>query len=230
MPDITLHWSKQLHEFLTSVSYYPESATKISGHIRTDIIPVLKNLTRNEVVSELDNSKPLILYISQSSQQGQEVARKQITTDFFKLTKKYKDYQFIIKPHPRELDFGYFYRIASEIETNNYRIVTQDLYKLLTISDLVIIFTSTVGAEAVYFEKDLIVMDYYDNDLSGYVKDKIAFKASNYEELELLVGEIIKGNKKIKSEFQKKFIANRTYKIDGKVTQRYVDFIKANTN
>jgi len=229
-PDITLLWGKQWQEFLTSVSSYPESATKILGQIRTDIIPVLKNISKNEVLNELDNNKPLILYISQSSAQGQEATRKQVTTDFFKLTKKYKDYQFIIKPHPGELDFDYFYRIASEIETNNYKIVTQDLYKLLTISDLVIIFTSTVGTEAVYFEKDLIVIDYYDNDLAGYVKDKIAFKASNYEELELLVGEIIKGNKKINSEFQKEFIANKAYKIDGKVTQRYVDFIKANTH
>ncbi|MBW8049384.1 MAG: hypothetical protein FVQ77_03385 [Cytophagales bacterium] len=227
-PDFTILWGKQWQKILTSVSTYPVNATKVLGQLRTDIIPFLKNLRKNQVLNNFDSNKPVILYISQSSQQGMGVQRKRITEDFFKLTKKYQDYQFIIKPHPGEIYFDYFYNIASEIGTKNFHIVNEDLYKLLAISDLVIVFTSTVGAEAVYFEKDLIVIDYYDNDLSGYVKDKVAFKASNYQELELLTREIIRGNKKINNELQKEFILSRANKIDGKVTKRYVDFIKAN--
>lgn len=225
-PDFTILWGKQWQKVLTSDSSYPENATKVLGHIRTDIIPFLKNLNENEILPGLNNGKPIILYVSQASQQGMWTQRRRVTEDFFKLTKKYQNYQFIIKTHPGEIYFDFFYNIASEIGTKNFHLVHEDLYKLLAVSDLVIVFTSTVGAEAVYFEKNLIVIDYFDNDVSGYVKDKIAFKASNYDELEWLTGEIIKGNKKIDNEFQKEFILNRANKIDGKVTKRYVDFIK----
>src|SRR5690606_38857165 len=144
---------------------------KVVGQLRTDIIPKIKQWAEREKAS----SKYTVLYPSQPLYVGEEKMRERLTLDFLKLTIDFPEIEFVVKPHPFEKDCkAYFENIAKRINAKNFKVINDDLYKLLALSDLVMVYNSTVGAEAVYFDKPLIVMNYSDNDFSGFIDEVVA--------------------------------------------------------
>lgn len=229
-PDYTIVRGEYSYNTLVKHSNYPKDQVIVLGHCRTDCIPILKKLKKRDVINNLSNEKPLILFASQPFPEGEKALRMQLAEDFLKLTKELPDLQFIIKPHPNEKDLKFYKEIATQLNTNNFSILQSDLYRLLAISDIVVTCYSTVGTEAIYFNKHLIVMDYYNIDAQGYLKDKVAFKTTNYDELKETVRNILNGKLKIDDEYKEKYTKNRAYEIDGKTTERYYSFIKSLMN
>ena len=58
---------------------------------------------------------------------------------------------------------------------------------------------STVGAEAVYFHKPLLILDHLGQDVQGYIREKVAFEARDWQTLEEVLLEVLSGKKTDKS-------------------------------
>ncbi len=222
-PDHFIVWGQYWKDILLTLSSFPPEKILVKGQLRTDIIPFLNN----EKGSLKEKKRPVLLYASQPLYEGDQMVRKHLATDFIRLAKDFPEVDFIVKPHPLEKDFTIFHELAKEMGTTNFQILQDDLYKLLSRSDIVLIFNSTVGAEAVYFLKNMVVMDYYENDFSGYITSKVAFKVENYEQLKQKIGEILNSSSAIDKGEQDQFIQDRVYKIDGNTTGRYIEAIKS---
>ena len=97
--------------------------------------------------------------------------------DVFSALKDIPDAHLVIKLHPAEFnDFDYYHDLARKSGCSNYQIVLQvDLYLLISLSDIVITCFSTVGAETVYFNKPLIILDHLKQDIQGYYKGRYCF-------------------------------------------------------
>jgi len=226
-PDLTFLWGQHWANYLTEGSSYPNAQLHVVGQIRSDVIDRLKEVPKSELITVLDSKKQTVLYPSQPLYVGEEEMRTKLATDFLKLTVDYPETQFIIKPHPKELDCERFMgNIAKKLGTSNFHVLRGDLYKTIAATDLVIVFNSTVGAEAVYFSKPLLVMDYSHNDFSGFISSGIGIEVLDYEQLKIKVGQLLSGELQVNKVAQETFVKERGYQIDGKVTARIIEKLK----
>lgn len=228
-PDQTFVWGDHWKNGLLKFSNYQSHHLAVVGQIRTDIIAQLKQERKNLVVDGLSPTKKTIMYPSQPLYAGEEKMREKLASDFLRLTKEFSELQFIVKPHPKEEDCEQFFdRLAQQIGTSNYKVIRSDLYKLLAMSDLVIVYNSTVGAEAIYFHKPLVVMNYSDNDFSGFIKDGVGKEVNNYTALKEAIATFDSGKEVVNEQLLADFIYNRAYQIDGEVSSRIIKTVIKN--
>jgi CDP-glycerol glycerophosphotransferase (TagB/SpsB family) len=180
-------------------------------------------MRKSELLEGLDDNKAVVLYPSQPLYTGEEEMRKKLARDFLKLCKAFPDVQFLLKPHPGESDYESFFNdLSAEVQTDNFRFVNIDLYQTLAAVDIVLIYNSTVGAEACYFDKPVLVMDYSNNDFSGFIAAEVGVPAYNYNELHELLNRLLAGEQMIDPEKRKIFVNQRAHSIDGKTVERIV--------
>ncbi len=193
----------------------------VSGQLRTDIIPTLLEKQQSIAVPGLDDSKPIILYTSQPvfSVGGSEV-RDAINRDFFALSREFPNCSFVLKPHPRETDWSYFHELAASVNASDFLITNADLYLLLSKCSMLLTHSSSVGPEAVNFNKPLVVQDYLDIDIVNYIRDGIGIKARNISELRKVIGGILKGEVKYDQAAYDNYRKRFSVSTDGKVSQR----------
>lgn len=139
------------------------------------------------------------------------------------------DVHLVVKLHPAEkFDIEYYNSIAQEAGCRNYQIILNiDLYLLISLSDIMITCFSTVGAETVYFNKPLIILDHLKQDIQGYHKEGIAFQATNETELKRYLVNILSGEMNINEVAYKNYIEEYAFKIDGKVADRIIKFVRS---
>jgi len=218
-PDKTIIWGERWKIFLQEKGNYPSASLVISGQIRTDVIPKLihkKEAIRKAIALP---DKKVLLFASQP--QRDPILRKQTAVDVFQAVKDSSDVLLVLKPHPLEVDLTYFEGIAKTIGCTNYKIVNdEDLYQLLAISDYVVTSFSTVGTEAIYFEKPLIIYDPLNQDVMKYIEDRVGIQAKNSSELTAILERFVNGKIVIDKAVQEDFIANNAFKIDGDVCER----------
>lgn len=224
IPSLTLIRGDYTKEMLTRKSIYSSEDIQVAGHMRTDVIPLLLS---KEVENKSIEKKPTILFATQPVLENHRNIILQQYHDFFTICKLNPDYRFIIKTHPneQEKDFRIYNSIADKIGTKNYEIRQDHLYSLLAQSDTVVTYYSTVGTEAIYFNKELITLDYNELDLQGYSRDQVCHNVKNQNELQTTINEIVNEKKEISSERKQAFIEKRVFKIDGRSTKRHLESI-----
>jgi len=225
VPDYTLVWGKYWSEFLIKKGNYKPESLIVSGQIRTDIIQNLKSVKVQDYINIPENSK-IVVFASQP--QRDPTLRKQAAFDVFSAVKDLGDVHLVVKLHPAEkFDIDYYNSIAQEAGCTNYQVILNiDLYLLISLSDIMITCFSTVGAETVYFNKPLIILDHLKQDIQGYFNEGIAFQASNIIELENFMVKLLSNELKPDGKVYQQYIENYAYKIDGKVADRIIEFIK----
>ncbi len=198
--------------------------TIVSGQLRADIIPTLLKKHTQLKVEGLNDDRPMILYTSQPvfSVGGSEI-RDAINRDFFALSKEFPDCKFVLKPHPRETDWTYFEKIAMEVGATDYLITQADLYLLLSKCTMMLTHCSSVGAEAVNFDKPLVVQDYPNIDIMDYIKDGIGFKASDKNELRKVISGILEGQLQLNEKAYANYRNRFSGPIDGQVCTRILN-------
>lgn len=221
-PDCFGVWGSKWKELLLSLGW-PEDRVEVVGHLRTDVIPALvcsKNKP-SDILDSLDNSKSIVVFASQP--QRDEALRKRVALDAFSMAKRLEgEVQLVVKTHPREVNSDIYDHWAQEIGCENFRIVSDvDLYKLLSITDILITSFSTVGTEAIYFSIPLVIIDPLDQDVMNFYKDGVAYKTRNSDELIDAVGKIKTGQWKPPSSVLAGFVKRNANKIDGKTSLRY---------
>jgi len=224
--DHTVVWGNHWAEFLIIKGNYPAESIITTGQIRTDIIPGLKNVNRQDYF-ELADDKKLIMFASQP--QRDSVLREKAAFDVFTSVKDLENVELVLKLHPAEKDdFDYYRNIAKKAACNNFRIVLEfDLYLLISISDIVITCFSTVGAETVYFNKPLIILDHLKQDIQRYHEEGIAFQTTNDKELNEVIIPLLSGELKLDKKAYQEYIQKYALSIDGKVSERVLDFIRS---
>jgi CDP-glycerol glycerophosphotransferase (TagB/SpsB family) len=225
IPDRTIIWGERWKELLSNKGNYDPESLFITGQIRTDIIPALKNSKIKGVLNIPENSR-VVLFASQPQQDPE--LREKSAFDVFTAMSNIPNAHLVVKLHPAEKnDMSYYKEIARKAGCNNYQIIYHiDLYLLISLSDVVITCFSTVGAETVYFNKPLIILDHLKQDIQGYHKEGIALQAIDQEELKNYILKFLNGQLSIKAENYSNYIRNFAFKIDGKVGERIINFIK----
>jgi len=218
IPDYTLIWGRKWEELLTTHGNYPASKLKIVGQLRTDIIPLLERKVNQ-------NSKLIVVFASQP--QRDAVLRKQTAQDIFTAIKHLPNVHLVVKLHPQEKnDVAYYHEIAKNVGLSRINILPQsELYQTILESDIVITSFSTVGTEAIYFGKILLIYDPLNQDLQKYIKEKVAFRVQNSTDIIDIVQQVI--DKKLTADLvhYQRFIEYNAFKIDGEVANRVLSFI-----
>ncbi len=219
--DYTFVWSSYYKEFLINTGNYPAHKIKIVGQPRSDIINLIK-----KNIPETDNT---VMFASQPMKDLNY--KKKAAIDILNLAKQNPDINLIIKLHPFEYDgVEYYNSLANKMGVTNYTISNDDLYLLIAKSKLIITCFSTVGAEAAYFYKPLIIIDYNNEDLLKYIESKIAFGVYNFNDLNKISNNILNNNLKPNKIDLDNFINKFAYKIDGKVSDRILQTIYNENN
>lgn len=232
MPDLTITWGKKWNNLLINKGNYPSEMIKSAGQIRTDVINNLEQnseITKETIFKNIEE-KHLILFATQP--QRDPSLRLKAAEDVVIACKKLrKKTHLIFKLHPRENDPEFYIHVAEKYGLKNYTIsTTEDLYVLLKISSLVITCFSTVGTEALYFSKPLIILDHLKQDVLNYIKDGVAFQAINAIELRNCIDDILSGKLSVDKKVLEAYILESSYKIDGKTSERVWKILTTKSN
>jgi len=224
--DSTIVWGEYWKEFLNKVSGYPIDRLFTAGQSRTDIIPVLLKHREKLIAQSGLPKKEIVVFASQLQQDP--LLRERAAFDVFESVKEMTDVHLVVKLHPSESgDPEYYHRIAAQAQCSNYTITSSiDLYQLIASCKLLITCFSTVGAEAVYFSKPLIILDHLEQDIQGYISQNVAFKATGWQEMKSLIERILSDDLKPDEEAREIFIRRNVFAIDGQTSARMLDFIR----
>jgi hypothetical protein len=226
MVDYTMVWGDYWKEFLTSKGNYLSDSIHVIGQLRTDVIPLLKESGMQGLRQQIAGNRYLVVFASQP--QPDANLRRQAAFDVFYALKDEKDVFVVVKLHPAErYAFDYYNAIANEAGCVNYKLVYDiDLYRLIAACQVLITCYSTVGTEAIYFGKPLIILDHLSEDLLGYHAEGVAMQANGNEDVKKMVRGFLDGQLKPDENAYKSFISRYAYKIDGHAVDRCLSFIK----
>ena len=164
LPDHTLlfgNYSKQIMK----KQGYPDERLTIFGKSDYFNLEKIKQSLKNRKIHEKYNipkNSKIILFTSQKFQENYDEygAKYDFDSRIWKtLLKNYansKSYFLILKPHPREKNVSIYENLIQEYNANNAKIIQDDLFELLYISDLVLSFFSNALLDALCFEKPVI--------------------------------------------------------------------------
>ncbi|ACA57000.1 hypothetical protein FDC45_13770 [Clostridium botulinum] len=222
VPEKTFLWGEYFRQSLLNYkgTGYNNKNTEVVGQVRTDL---LSNYFYYNSNSKLDKNNFKILYATN----GIKFMNLEATEILFKALFNLKSsYNLIIKLHPNDRDYDYYEKKVKEYNLSNVKILKDgDLYELLNWSQLIVAISSTVVVEGLIFNKPSVCIDVTNyEDLSGYVKNKIAFGAKNEFELLDAITRCKNINMKEYGNVEK-FIRESFYKIDGNVTKRIIESI-----
>lgn len=225
IPHKTAVYGEHTRDILVHEGNYPEQCIALTGQPRYDIIEKLRRtLDKKEICKNfgLDPEKKIILIITQPCKDRLFLAR-----EIFKNLTRLGACQIVLKPHPRETDYHDYNKIAREAGIT-ITICRQDLFSLLFIAGIVIQRDSTVGIEAMLFEKPLICAYLFCLDIARtnqYLESGCRL-ARNIEELRRHVNEALNGihnDRYLRA--QNQWIEKEAYNQDGLATKRVIDLL-----
>ncbi len=228
-PTFTLTWGEHWKNVLIEKGNYPEGSIYVSGQQRTDTIFQLIEKRDHLRASFFQSNVPIILFATQPQQDAQ--MRKRIAQDFFESLRTLPQALGVLKLHPAEKNQdGFYLDIAKEVGCSNFKIQNDtDLYALIASSDVVITAFSTVGTEAVYFKKPIVIWDPLNLDLLGLIKQNLAWGVKNVSDLSAALNRIINEGERKEDVVFDQFIQQYAYQIDGNSAKRICDFIQSHS-
>jgi CDP-Glycerol:Poly(glycerophosphate) glycerophosphotransferase len=218
----------------------PPETQVITGNPRYDSIVTMKSKEKNQlkVYDQLGlNRQKGIVVIATSWYAGvSSCYTPEDVEDFISKTleamKDFPEKQVVVKLHP-----GYYetykeitLEISNELKMDNVFITRHFLWELLDICDLLITHSSTVGLEAMLFNKPVVT--FYSKEISSLVPYANTASVIKVHEASELVSAIRNAlyNKKLQmalEEARRRFIYEYTYTQDGKSSQRVADLIES---
>ena len=225
--DAFLAWGEASREWF---SHYGHTSKKIltTGNPKFDEVPIWKpSLSRDAFCGlyGLEPFKKTIVLITQQINTFSTFWTADTFTHMADVLLKYvavhDSVQLLIKADPYESMDSY----KELISKWGKGVVVREapLYELLFHSDVVVTLDSTVGLEAMFFEKPLIQLNLmHRKDRVCYDECGAAVRVHSESALNKILNKIISGDFDIKSmvEAQKRFIQKYAYALDGKSSER----------
>ena len=221
LPTKTMVWGEMTADQLTEKSIYSKDEIHLVGQLRTDVITALLSNKSERNKSE----KKTIVFASQPLPHDPQLRRKMFD-DFIELHRRFKEQNILWKPHPNERKDIPKFVADGRNKGVEIRVFEGDLYGLLANADALITNYSTVGSEAIYFDLELLILDYSANDSAGYVRNGVGHLCRNVNELEQAVDALIQNRKIVDPNNRQTYRERRAYKIDGRVRHRMIKLIK----
>ncbi|MFW9928577.1 MAG: hypothetical protein ACFFD1_04225, partial [Candidatus Thorarchaeota archaeon] len=164
LPDHLLLFGKYSEEILLSQGY-PTNQLTVFGKSDYFNLEEIKQTLKNKNIHgkyHLPQNCKVILFTSQKFQKNYEEfgAKYQFDSIIWEnLLKNFansESYFLILKPHPREKNVQVYENLIKKYQANNARVIQDDLFELIFISDLVLSFFSNSLLDALCFEKPVI--------------------------------------------------------------------------
>jgi len=211
----------------------------ITGNYRFDPIARGYAVNREEVYRQLgiDSNKGVIVFgtewysgvsVSYTWEMEEEFMRQALEA-----LVPYRDMQIVVKLHPT--CYQEYRKIVSEIanDVGIEVILTKDyLLELLSICDLLICGNSTIGVEAMFFAKPVILVNLENTPAIPYASYGAAICARTPEEIESAIDAALHDSATIKKLAlnQERFLRDYTYKRDGQASRRVAHLIMEMAN
>jgi hypothetical protein len=179
LPDLTLLFGNYTKNLLTNIGKYPKEQFCVFGNpeffSRDKILSSLKSNNLREKYS-ISSNKKIILFATSKMQQyynfyGKLNYDEQVWEYLLNKLENSDEYFIILKPHPDE-NINIYKKILSKYNIKNVKIIKDDLFELVNLSDLVISIVSTVLIDALCLKTSVIKVDFnfsnpiYDNESS----------------------------------------------------------------
>ena len=154
--------------FYVTIGY----ATFPKGSIKNKLSSFFKPKKKNEIQRNIDLPDEYVFFPMQVSSDTQIKLNSDTNNyDALKYLIDSENLPIVIKPHPAEPDFDYINDILSE-HSDRVFLTTNNTYELIQKAKKVVTINSTVGFEAMLFEKEVVFLgrSFYKNftpDLSG---------------------------------------------------------------
>ncbi len=214
-----------------------ETSQIITGNHRFDqiICSFRKKLDKDKICKKLNlNANELIILVAIQRFAGITSKHTIESEELFirgtlRSLKKFPYGQIVVKLHPSYPKRYYqMVSIISNEEDLRVMIIKDHLWDLLAVADVVITYASTVGLEAMLFDKPLIIINLENQeDMSGYVSNNAAIGVYREDDLVPAINEVLfSENIRKKLEYgRKKFIYEYAYLQDGNAHKRIANLI-----
>jgi len=217
LPNLTFTWGEYYNEVLVKYGGYKAEQVKAVGSLRKSATPKQsKTKDKNSIV---------VLFATQPI--PNEALRRQYLKDVFLCFLALETdhtYQLIVRPHPNEKDDQYFINVANEVGFKNYSIernvAMADQFNYV---DVLITAYSTVGAEFVEYFKPIVVLDYLEEDIAGYIEEGVGIAVHSRNEL---MGVFERPILKVDHQKYNQFISSFFHSADGKTADRILNVLK----
>lgn len=214
LADVTFLWGKYFEALLIDKGGYSKKSIFTSGKIQNEI---KKSLNKS-----ISKSRKVILFATQP-QRDPFLRKKQIKDVMLCVKGLSDDYQLVIRPHPNEISDDFFIDISNSLNFSDYIIDrVSDLHSNFDSCYLMITSFSTVGTEFIPYYKPMIILDYLDQDLIGYIKRGVGIQVKNREDLMTVFSNIIS----IDNQAYDSFIEDFFFKLDNKAEERIIKRIE----
>lgn len=174
--DCTFVWGKHYKDLLINYGY-GSSGLIPTGAIALDLIDEeeVKLKARQWHQKHNPQEKKIICFATQP-QRDESLRREQINDVIQTISQS--DYKLLIRPHPAE-SVDYFITILQELSVPLSQVIIDKESSLEThfmISSALITSFSTVGVEYVKYKKPMLILDYLNQDLQGYIEYGVGVK------------------------------------------------------
>ncbi len=191
IPDLTLVWDKYWYDYLIEEANYPALNVKILGQLKKDIIPALLKSDLVLGKKQTYQSKKVILYASQPLRDAK--LENQILKSVFRVCSEMDHVTLVVRPHPLEKPNKNIAVIAEKMAGLSYEVDSEtDLFVALATADVVVTFFSTVGMEAGYFNKPLVIFDPLKQDPLHYIAKGVGIGTHDEAELKTAIENALK--------------------------------------
>lgn len=223
-PDHMLVWGDAIRDFLINESSCNPQKVHTLGQLRSDSLFQLPEKITHPILTTIPTKQTKIIFASQP--QPDLSQRKQAAIDTIAAANDLDNVTLIIKVHPGE-EKKYYHQIIKDMNAKNVIVLKDeiDLYQLIKGCDALVTCFSTVGAETVYFNKPLLVLDYSGLDKLNFVASGVGKAVTTVEEIKSQFNRISQCKFEINQECYDQFVQNYASKLDGKTAERYHNFI-----
>ncbi len=227
-PSITAVYGKRTRQFLIREGGYSKHRVIITGCARWDFIyNYRKSFDRSQFLNTLhvNPDKKIIAVLSQALPNKKN--RLYFNEKVSEVVGKFKDYQIIWKPHPRE-EVSSINGIIEKMALDNVIISKKiSLYELLNACEVMITAHSTTALEAMLFDKAVVTFlppAEEENDL--FKNSNAVLKATTEKELEEAISSLLTNEKTRKdlANYRKKLL-DELVLFDGKAAERIARLI-----
>jgi len=185
-------WDEQMKKLLVEKCGLPQEKFIISGHLIEDLVRNYEYQNSLEIdVDTLKDKKIISLF----SVKGKRFVKLDTLTFLYDFIKNNPNYFLLIRPHPHEKKADY---ILPDFELNNFKIVEYNpsnlndtLHDQLSISDISIVFGSTVALDSKWMNVPCITYERREESLIYNIDNSSIFHVRSRSELESKIIELL---------------------------------------
>ena len=227
LADKTAVWGSYFKKLLVEKGNYTNDNVIITGQPRLDIAYRNKaNYSKKAFYRKfgIESSKKLVVYASEPMKGEFKAAFSAVV----KALKQLENAALVVKLHPKE-EPSVYKQVLKEMRYKAIVSKDIDLYETIACSDVVIAIHSTAILEALALEMPVIQLNLMEKyDVFGKTAKKAIIFADSEKRLLHAIRMALYDKSYLRdfSKKTKKFISDYFYKIDGKSTERFINYLK----